>query len=209
MFSKEPHFQNNSPCGPPPEALTPPTTLGPAFYAWKLPRSLWLVVVLILAAATTPLVTAALLDSFDGQQRVFDYFALALQWPGIYYRCSRYCCPSNGIWFVTGESTVAFHSVFGELWEVENAFVEHSQWLHAQGAWEYSELVVLVMLNLFDPHRDVVGRLGGVNDEFNYFEKTIPVEVLALLKLRILWSPMVFHLPGIPSTSNLYSILTP
>ncbi|KAL2344324.1 hypothetical protein Fmac_005609 [Flemingia macrophylla] len=53
------------------------------------------------------------------------------------------------------------------------------------------ELAVLVLSNLFDPHGDVVGRLGGRNDEFNYFEKTILVEVLALPKLRILWSPMV------------------
>ncbi|KAL2335438.1 hypothetical protein Fmac_016651 [Flemingia macrophylla] len=54
-----------------------------------------------------------------------------------------------------------------------------------------SELAVLVLSNLFDPRGDVVGRLGGVNDESNYFEGTIPVELLALPKLRILWSPMV------------------
>ncbi|XP_020230209.1 LRR receptor-like serine/threonine-protein kinase RPK2 [Cajanus cajan] len=54
-----------------------------------------------------------------------------------------------------------------------------------------SELAVLVLSNLFDPRGDVVGRMVGVNDELNYFEGAMPVEVLALPKLRILWAPMV------------------
>ncbi|KAL2325331.1 hypothetical protein Fmac_024389 [Flemingia macrophylla] len=53
------------------------------------------------------------------------------------------------------------------------------------------ELAILVLSNLFDQCEDVIGRLGGVNDDLNYFEWTIHVEVLALPKLRILWSPMV------------------
>jgi len=31
-----------------------------------------------------------------GKQREFDYFALALQWPGTYCQRSRHCCPNNG-----------------------------------------------------------------------------------------------------------------
>jgi len=57
-----------------------------------------------------------------------------------------------------------------------------------------SELSVLVLSNLFDPRGDVAGdfgKLGSVNDELNYFEGSMPVEVLSLPKLRILWAPMV------------------
>jgi len=57
-----------------------------------------------------------------------------------------------------------------------------------------SELSVLVLSNLFDPRGDVAGdfgKLGSVNDELNYFEGSMPVEVLSLPNLRILWAPMV------------------
>ncbi|BAU01352.1 hypothetical protein VIGAN_11056800 [Vigna angularis var. angularis] len=57
-----------------------------------------------------------------------------------------------------------------------------------------SELSVLVLSNLFDPRGDVAGdfgKLGSVNDELNYFEGSMPVEVLSLPKLKILWAPMV------------------
>jgi len=30
-----------------------------------------------------------------GEQREFDYFKLALQWPGTYCRKTRHCCSSN------------------------------------------------------------------------------------------------------------------
>ncbi|TKY50181.1 LRR receptor serine/threonine-protein kinase RPK2 [Spatholobus suberectus] len=50
---------------------------------------------------------------------------------------------------------------------------------------------VLVLSNLFDPRGDGVGKLGSVNGELNYFEGAMPVEVLALPKLRVLWAPMV------------------
>ncbi|KAK7271851.1 hypothetical protein RJT34_28088 [Clitoria ternatea] len=56
------------------------------------------------------------------------------------------------------------------------------------------ELSVLVMSNLFNPVGDVGGGEGGVgsvNDELNYFEGAMPVEVMLLPKLRILWAPMV------------------
>ncbi|KAK7365029.1 hypothetical protein VNO80_13784 [Phaseolus coccineus] len=57
-----------------------------------------------------------------------------------------------------------------------------------------SELSVLVLSNLFDVRRDAAGdfgKLGSVNDEVNYFEGSMPVEVFSLPKLRILWAPMV------------------
>ncbi|KAL9323528.1 hypothetical protein ACSQ67_008385 [Phaseolus vulgaris] len=57
-----------------------------------------------------------------------------------------------------------------------------------------SELSVLVLSNLFDVRGDAAGdfgKLGSVNDEVNYFEGSIPVEVFSLPKLRILWAPMV------------------
>ncbi|KAG5084923.1 hypothetical protein JHK82_052320 [Glycine max] len=57
------------------------------------------------------------------------------------------------------------------------------------------ELRVLVLSNLFDPRGDVdagdLEKLGSVNDQLNYFEGAMPVEVLSLPKLRILWAPMV------------------
>ncbi|KAK7381251.1 hypothetical protein VNO78_33798 [Psophocarpus tetragonolobus] len=58
-----------------------------------------------------------------------------------------------------------------------------------------SELRVFVLSNLFDPRGDVTAgdmwNLGSVNDELNYFEGAMAVEILALPKLRILWAPMV------------------
>ncbi|KAK2420044.1 LRR receptor serine/threonine-protein kinase RPK2 [Trifolium repens] len=51
------------------------------------------------------------------------------------------------------------------------------------------ELSVVVLSNLFDP----VGDAGFVtlNDELNYFEGSMPEEVVSLPKLTILWAPMV------------------
>ncbi|PNX75853.1 LRR receptor-like kinase resistance protein, partial [Trifolium pratense] len=51
------------------------------------------------------------------------------------------------------------------------------------------ELSVVVLSNLFDP----VGDDGFVslNDELNYFEGSMPEEVVSLPKLTILWAPMV------------------
>ncbi|KAK7381250.1 hypothetical protein VNO78_33797 [Psophocarpus tetragonolobus] len=57
------------------------------------------------------------------------------------------------------------------------------------------ELRVLVLSNLFDPRGDVAAgdmwKLSSVNEEVNYFEGAMPVEVFTLPKLRILWAPMV------------------
>ena len=72
-----------------------------------------------------------------------------------------------------------------------------------------SELSVLVLSNLFDPTGGVasvaardspVGRLVTLNDEFNYFEGALPVEVALLPKLRVLWAPMVNLEGGFPSS---------
>lgn len=60
-----------------------------------------------------------------------------------------------------------------------------------------SELSVLVLSNLFDPHprvNDTNGdsspeQGGTVNDDFNYFQGKIPVEITMLPKLRVLWAP--------------------
>jgi Leucine-rich repeat (LRR) protein len=58
-----------------------------------------------------------------------------------------------------------------------------------------SELSVLVLSNLFDPHprvNDTNGepeQAGPMNDDFNYFQGTIPVEITMLPKLRVLWAP--------------------
>ncbi|WJX65716.1 LRR receptor-like serine/threonine-protein kinase rpk2, variant 2 [Trifolium repens] len=51
------------------------------------------------------------------------------------------------------------------------------------------ELSVVVLSNLFDP----IGDAGFVtlNDELNYFEGSMPEEVVSLPKLRILWAPRV------------------
>ncbi|WVZ17360.1 hypothetical protein V8G54_010342, partial [Vigna mungo] len=57
-----------------------------------------------------------------------------------------------------------------------------------------SELLVLVLSNLFDVRGDAAddfGKLGSVNDEVNYFEGSMPLEVFSLPNLRILWAPMV------------------
>ncbi|KAL9304079.1 hypothetical protein ACSQ67_021342 [Phaseolus vulgaris] len=60
------------------------------------PLTSWLVLaILALTAPATPPASAAPVASFDGQ-REFDYFALALQWPGTYCQRTRSCCPSNG-----------------------------------------------------------------------------------------------------------------
>ena len=71
------------------------------------------------------------------------------------------------------------------------------------------ELRVLVLSNLFDPRGDVdagdLEKLGSVNDQLNYFEGAMPVEVLSLPKLRILWAPMV-NLEG-PITRTNWTLL--
>ncbi|GAU29169.1 hypothetical protein TSUD_275880 [Trifolium subterraneum] len=51
------------------------------------------------------------------------------------------------------------------------------------------ELSVVVLSNLFDPIGDV--GFDSLNDELNYFEGSMPEEVVSLPKLRILWAPMV------------------
>ncbi|XP_020218845.1 LRR receptor-like serine/threonine-protein kinase RPK2 isoform X1 [Cajanus cajan] len=61
-----------------------------------------------------------------------------------------------------------------------------------------SELSVLVLSNLFSPIPDVNGTVRDLgaeqmvsmnSDEFNYFEGTVPVEIMSLPKLRVLWAP--------------------
>ncbi|KAL2329874.1 hypothetical protein Fmac_017455 [Flemingia macrophylla] len=61
-----------------------------------------------------------------------------------------------------------------------------------------SELSVLVLSNLFNPVPDVNGtardlgvdQMLSVNDdEYNYFEGTVPVEIMSLPKLSVLWAP--------------------
>ncbi|CAI8594251.1 unnamed protein product [Vicia faba] len=51
------------------------------------------------------------------------------------------------------------------------------------------ELSVVVLSNLFDPVGD--SEFVTLNDELNYFEGSMPEEVVSLPKLRILWAPMV------------------
>ncbi|KAJ1435330.1 Serine/threonine-protein kinase, active site [Sesbania bispinosa] len=60
-----------------------------------------------------------------------------------------------------------------------------------------TELSVLVLSNLFNPLRDVNGtardssleQSASTTDEYNYFEGSIPEEIMSLPKLRILWAP--------------------
>ncbi|KAK2986317.1 hypothetical protein RJ640_021886 [Escallonia rubra] len=60
-----------------------------------------------------------------------------------------------------------------------------------------SELAVLVLSNLWNPlpitdksaGDPPIGLLNSINDEYNYFEGGIPVEITTLPKLRILWAP--------------------
>lgn len=56
-----------------------------------------------------------------------------------------------------------------------------------------SELSVLVLSNLFDPYQDVNDSRGdylsSVNVDFNFFQGQIPMEIMALSKLRMLWAP--------------------
>ncbi|KAI9121682.1 hypothetical protein K1719_008715 [Acacia pycnantha] len=58
-----------------------------------------------------------------------------------------------------------------------------------------SELSVLVLSNLFNPLPEVnntvreSSQLVSINDELNYFEGAMPVEITSLAKLRILWAP--------------------
>ena len=60
-----------------------------------------------------------------------------------------------------------------------------------------SQLSALVLSNLFDPLQDIYNTKGGSssgqlisgNDDYNYFQGTIPVEITTLPKLRIMWAP--------------------
>lgn len=65
------------------------------------------------------------------------------------------------------------------------------------GLGNCSQLSVLVLSNLFDPLPQVnntkedslMDQLGSSIDDFNYFQGTIPVEIIMLPKLRVLWAP--------------------
>ncbi|AES74944.1 putative protein kinase RLK-Pelle-LRR-XV family [Medicago truncatula] len=59
-----------------------------------------------------------------------------------------------------------------------------------------TELSVVVLSNLFNPVGDV--EFVALNDELNYFEGSMPEEVVTLPKLRILWAPMVNLEGGFP-----------
>ncbi|KAH1149682.1 hypothetical protein GYH30_043956 [Glycine max] len=80
------------------------------------PLTSWLVLpilVLLAAPATTPPARASpVASSFDGQ-REFDYFKLALQWPGTYCKRTRSCCPTNGC--CRGSNSPAVFTIHG-LW---------------------------------------------------------------------------------------------
>ncbi|RVW82744.1 LRR receptor-like serine/threonine-protein kinase RPK2 [Vitis vinifera] len=60
-----------------------------------------------------------------------------------------------------------------------------------------SQLSALVLSNLFDPLLNIKnmkgdsnsGQLVSGNDDYNYFQGTIPVEITTLPKLRIIWAP--------------------
>nr|AMM43072.1 LRR-RLK [Vernicia montana] len=60
-----------------------------------------------------------------------------------------------------------------------------------------SGLSVLVLSNLFDPYQDVnssrgdylLDQLSSANEDFNFFEGGIPVEIMTLPKLKMLWAP--------------------
>ncbi|RZB59311.1 Ribonuclease 2 isoform D [Glycine soja] len=98
------------------------------------PLTSWLVLpilVLLAAPATTPPARASpVASSFDGQ-REFDYFKLALQWPGTYCKRTRSCCPTNGC--CRGSNSPAVFTI--REYEVSNA---------AFVVVEYLLLVVLV-----------------------------------------------------------------
>uniref|UniRef100_A0A5B7ABT6 non-specific serine/threonine protein kinase n=1 Tax=Davidia involucrata TaxID=16924 RepID=A0A5B7ABT6_DAVIN len=70
-----------------------------------------------------------------------------------------------------------------------------------------SELSIVVFSNLFNPLPNITnsegdsssGQLNSMNDEVNYFEGSIPEEITALPKLRIIWAPRATlegRLPG-------------
>ncbi|KAJ1429535.1 Ribonuclease T2-like [Sesbania bispinosa] len=60
-----------------------------------LPWLLLALAVVVLAGTAPAHATVELERVGGGRQREFDYFALALQWPGTYCRRSKSCCPSN------------------------------------------------------------------------------------------------------------------
>lgn len=52
----------------------------------------------VFAGESSPAIATDELERGGGgghQQREFDYFALALQWPGTFCQRTRYCCSSN------------------------------------------------------------------------------------------------------------------
>ncbi|XP_054800757.1 LRR receptor-like serine/threonine-protein kinase RPK2 [Prosopis cineraria] len=69
-----------------------------------------------------------------------------------------------------------------------------------------SELSVLVLSNLFNPLPEVnntvrqSSQLVSINDELNYFEGAMPVEITSLPKLRILWAPRATLEGSFPSS---------
>ncbi|CAK9178099.1 unnamed protein product [Ilex paraguariensis] len=70
-----------------------------------------------------------------GQQREFDYFQLALQWPGTYCRRTRSCCSSNAC--CRGESSITSSSLSNgpALTAVELAVVAPPMLVAEDGLW--------------------------------------------------------------------------
>ncbi|KAL6961178.1 LRR receptor-like serine/threonine-protein kinase rpk2 [Sarracenia purpurea var. burkii] len=70
-----------------------------------------------------------------------------------------------------------------------------------------SELSVLIFSNLFDPHGNITtfseidSSLGqsSPNDEFNFFEGSIPLEITTLTKLKMIWAPRILLQGSLPS----------
>ncbi|KAL5062378.1 hypothetical protein RYX36_024115 [Vicia faba] len=81
------------------------------------PRLLCLFLALVVLAGTpSPADSADELERGGGgghRQREFDYFALALQWPGTYCQRTRYCCSSNAC--CRGSNSPAIFTIHG-LW---------------------------------------------------------------------------------------------
>ncbi|KAI5421924.1 Ribonuclease 2, partial [Lathyrus oleraceus] len=81
-----------------------------------LSRLLCLFLALAVFAGESSPVTADELERGGGgghQQREFDYFALALQWPGTFCKRTRYCCSSNAC--CRGSNSPAIFTIHG-LW---------------------------------------------------------------------------------------------
>ncbi|KAA8543594.1 hypothetical protein F0562_021660 [Nyssa sinensis] len=52
------------------------------------------ILILLMSSCCVPAINGRIVEA--GKQREFDYFALALQWPGTFCRKTRHCCSSNG-----------------------------------------------------------------------------------------------------------------